>query len=166
MSEHYEVVDDDEPLEEGQTYVSIYEMEVPGWIPKTSVEDQLIGTGLNLTTQINDELPGRHQVNVTNRELELVEEPQNGPRVYEYRVTYDVVNVDPDAPEPLTSSLLHVIIYGAIFILGVAGVAFALRETRMLLETEGGGVALGGMLLIGAAAVGLIDTENDGGSGS
>lgn len=142
-----EPVGEDEPLEAGQRYQSVYKIEIPSYIPFNDVAARLTGDAIGLQEEINNELPGGNQLTIQNKELR--ETDKDG--VWHYVITYRVESVDQS--NPVTPASLTTIIYGIIAVAALAGIAISLMETRKILQTDGGStVLLAGMGLLGYLA--------------
>lgn len=141
----YEPIPSDEPLEEGETYQNVWLIEVPSWLPQSKLVATLIGESVGLQQEINSRIGSGNKIAIKDKELVKQSDTE-----YHYVVTYRAVSVGEDPP---TAEALHPALWAIIAILGIAGIAVTLQQTRKLLETEGGGAALFGMLGLGFMAL-------------
>lgn len=158
MSEHgsnsggqqaYQVVDyRDHEFEQGDTFQQLYDITFPSWMPETGrneVLDELLGYGTKIETEVTSEFDDGNEVSVRSTDLEQIDSD-----THRYSVTYHVESAE--AEQAITPAGIWLIVYGVLIILGLVGIAWVLRETRLLLETEGGGLALAALLGVGAYA--------------
>lgn len=143
----YRTVPEDYEFEEGDRFVQVYEISIPSWIPSETVQDflaTLTARTFDLQQRVNSNLPGGNEVEVLDRELN-----DEGGGQYSYVVTYRVESVDDS--DPITPQGIWLVVYGVLGVLAVAGIAFALRETRLLVSGEGGAKNVARLLLLGGA---------------
>lgn len=142
----WKTVPSDQPLEEGKTYQNVWLIEVPSWLPESELAATLIGEGIGLQEEINSRLSSGNKVEITNKELQKQSDTE-----YHYVVTYKAIRVHDQ--DPMTAEALHPAIWALLAVLGIAGIAVTLHETRKLLKTDGGPAALFGMLALGFMAL-------------
>lgn len=144
-SKNYKTVGKDHEFEKGDRFQQIYVIDFPGWMPGSKRDDmieKLLDHATNIQNALNNRLPGSNKVEIVNTDLH-----DQGDGKYLYVVTGEVKQVDES--EPVTAAGVWAIIYAVLAALLIIGIGFALRETRLLLNTEGGGTALFGMLALG-----------------
>lgn len=160
--DNYEVVDyQNHEFEAGDTFQQVYDITFPGWMPDTGrneVLDKLLGYATKLESELTDSLSDGNEVSVQSTDLEQIDDD-----THRYFVTYHVDKAQ--AEEAITPAGIWFIIYAVLIILGIVGIAWVLRETRLLLETEGGAAAMTGLLALGGYAVYSYSKSKDG-SGS
>lgn len=145
-------VPEDYEFEEGDRFQQVYRIDIPGYVPVG--EDylaELTARSFDLQSRVNQELEGGNEVKVTDRELTKQSED-----TYDYVVTYEVTSTSDDGGP--TAAGIWLVVYGIIAVLGIAGIAIVLHETRLIVSEPGGSMAL-----LGLAAVGLygLKTWND-----
>lgn len=159
MSE-YEVVGPDYQFSEGDVFQQVYDVEFPWWMPsyrRREVTETLADYAIELESALDDAYPDGTEIDVTDTRLREIDDD-----TYRYYVTYHVRSVAenattaremPQDTPALTPAGIWGVIYLILIVLGIIGIAWVLRETRLLIETPGGSLALAGLLGVSAYAI-------------
>lgn len=153
----YTVIDSQTELAVGDRFQHVIEVKIPDWIPgsdRTSFLETLIGYSAELQTRINN------AVDAGEVSVERTDVVETDDGVF-YLITYEVQSVA-ETETPLTPAAIWFVVKAVLVILGLVGIGFVIRETRLLLQEPGGALVALGALGLGFFYLKDRDSDPDG----